>query len=177
MADTNKKSGLAAVVALFLAWLVPGLGHIYVGRNLRGVIIFLAIGATFWAGVAMGGVMTVDYHNERWWFTAQMFTGIHGLTGWQRQRMVYSQLAEKDFSLIPPTRETRSRDREKWALKVDKALAENDIALVAPTSTIARAYGGVAGLLNLMCMFDAVMLAMMGKTGEPKIENKQEVTG
>lgn len=170
MSDKKKTSRPIAALALVLAWLVPGLGHIYLGRKLRGIIIFLAIGATFWASVGIGGVMTVDYQNERWWFAAEMLTGIHGITGWERQRRVYEELAEE----LGPPPEITSPTRANWILQTDRALARDEIALVAPTSTIARAYAGVAGLLNLMCIFDATILALMGVTGEFRPRKQQE---
>ena len=39
----------------FLAWLVPGLGHLIQGRVLRGVVSALTILAMFVLGVAIGG--------------------------------------------------------------------------------------------------------------------------
>ena len=47
-------------------------------------------------------------------------------------------------------------------------LHQEKLSLVSPVDTAARAYCGVAGLLNLMCIFDALILAIMGSTGEPK---------
>ena len=38
--------------------------------------------------------------------------------------------------------------------------------LVYPTDVVARAYAGIAGMLNLLCIFDAVVLAMLGHFGE-----------
>jgi len=152
-------------LALFLAWLVPGAGHAYLGRTARGLIVFLVVGATFWSGMAIGGVMTVDYQNERWWFAAEMLTGIHGLVGWHQQQNVYAKLAADDQIGPPPP--PGSAERIRWDLLVDEKLAESNLALVTPTDTVARVYAGVAGLLNLMCIFDAVMLALLGVTGEP----------
>ena len=40
------------------------------------------------------------------------------------------------------------------------------MARAAPMDSVARAYSGTAGLLNLMCIFDAAILALMGRTGE-----------
>ena len=48
------------------------------------------------------------------------------------------------------------------------------MALVTPAETAARTYSGVAGLLNLACVFDAVMLSLMGVAGEPKAEAKKK---
>ncbi|MDY6914418.1 MAG: DUF6677 family protein [Planctomycetota bacterium] len=161
------KSQPLPFLALLLAWLVPGAGHMYIGRFRRGVIIFVLIGATFWAGVAIGGVMTMDYHNERWWFIAETFTGVHGLIGWQRQQNVYDRLTN-DPEIGPKPRKN-SRAEVSRQMLIDKKLSEENIILVAPVDTVARAYAGVAGLLNLMCIFDAVVLAMgaAGTAGEP----------
>ncbi len=152
------------LLALGLAWLVPGAGHVYLGRVRRGIILFVVIGAMFWAGIAMGGVMTVDYHKQRWWFVAEMFSGIHGLVGWQRQKRVYQDLAARPDIGPPPTKAT---EKATWQIKVDQALSQSNLAVVYPTDTIAQAYAGVAGLLNLMCVFDAVMLSLLGTVGEP----------
>ncbi len=172
MSDKKKTSPPIAALALILAWIVPGLGHIYLGKYLRGAVIFLAIGATFWAAVGMGGVMTVDYQNQRWWFAAQMLTGVHGIVGWERQRRVYEGLSQE----LGPPPEMTSSTRANWALRTDKALAREEIALVAPTSTIALAYAGVAGLLNIMCIFDATLLGLMGVRGEPRRRKPEEAT-
>jgi len=173
MSKDTKKSQLVPVVVLVLAWLIPGAGHVYLNRVCRGVIIFVTITATFWAGVAMGGVMTVDSDNERWWFVAQMFSGVNGVIGWQMQRRVYerhnARLAEDQRytvqARVQTSEEAVSALRQKF---MDKMLQEENLALVRPMDTAARAYSGVAGLLNLMCIFDAVVLAMMGVSGEPK---------
>jgi len=153
-----------ALLALLLAWLVPGAGHLYLGKRTRGIVIFLVIAATFWSGVMIGGVMTVDYHNQRWWFAAEMLTGVHGLVGWYRQRAVYRRLA--DDSEVGFAAGLSGIERARWNYRVDRKLAADGIALAYPTNTVARAYAGVAGLLNLMCMFDAVMLSLLGFTGE-----------
>jgi len=150
------------IIALALAWLVPGAGHVYIGRVGRGVIIFLTISALFWAGMAMGGAMTVDCDRERWWCVSQMLTGVHGLVGWQVQRAALRSVG------VSPVTALRDPSR------ADKQLAEEGLALVAPTGTVARAYAGVAGLLNLMCIFDALVLSLMGVFGETAPEPMTE---
>jgi len=174
MAKRSSKTRPLPFAALFLAWLIPGAGHVYLARPWRGVVVFLVVGATFWAGVAIGGVMTVDYQNQRWWFAAEMLTGLHGLIGWWRQDKVYRELTADSEVGIPPPRRTQRRQR--WEYRLDARLAKDKIALVSPTDTVARAYAGVAGLLNLMCVFDAAMLALSGVSGEqpPKVPREAE---
>jgi len=186
MARRTRKNTVAPFVAAFLAWIVPGAGHVYLGRTGRGVILFVTIAATFWAGVAIGGVMTVDRQNERWWFAAQMLTGVHGLIAWRRQSAVHEQyLAElsSDPEFRDESRKARNESQNANAeiqrrlfarhlavrrqAYLDKYRSRDGLALVAPANTVARAYAGVAGLLNVMCVFDALMLGLMGRTGKP----------
>jgi len=214
-------ASVRAVIGLALAWVVPGAGHAFIGRPWRGVIIFLAIAAIFWAGIAMGGVMTLDHEGQKWWFAAQMLTGVHGLVGWQRETqqieklkpLIAKEMAHEGASLQRRIQELRTRqaeynrqvaqfrlnsqnadsaedqrmyqdeiakrleaisniesdaisaNRQLYSLQsanTAKVLAKEKIALVAPMATLARAYAGVAGLLNLMCMFDVVMLSLIG---------------
>ncbi|MBN1555779.1 MAG: hypothetical protein JXA11_13625 [Phycisphaerae bacterium] len=152
-------------VAAFLAWIVPGAGHVYIGRTRRGVILFLTVAATFWAGVAVGGVMTVDSRYDRWWFYAQSLAGVHGLVGWYRQENLYKQLSRE----LGETRIVAAPDGRPTGvqMRIDAALQKRGVVLANPAEGVARAYTGVAGLLNLLCVFDAVLLAMMGQGAEP----------
>lgn len=164
MAKKNETTRPLWFVAAFLAWILPGAGHLYLGRTLRGVILFLTIGATFWAGVAVGGVMTVDSRYDRWWFYAQSLCGVHGLVGWYRQDRVYKDV-QKGLGIprITPSPDGRPTDEQ---MRIDAALEKGGIVLANPSEGVARAYSGIAGLLNLLCVFDAMILAWMGRTGE-----------
>lgn len=144
------------VIAAILAWVIPGAGHIYLGRVKRGLIIFVTVTVTFWVGMALGGAMTVDQAAEPWWFTADMLTGASGVIGWQIQQHALRGVGQTvAISQDGPTPRT-----------MEQALAEAKLDLVAPTDTVARAYAGVAGMINLLCIFDALILALMGQTGE-----------
>ncbi len=160
----NEKHKPWAVVALILAWLVPGMGHVYIGRPVRGLVIFITIAATFWAGVAMGGVMTIDRQNEPWWFAANMLTGVHGLTAYQHHKNV---IAEVKGTL-------RDGDASDAQDRLSAKLAEKKIELAAPTDNVSRAYSGVAGMINLLCIFDAALLALMGQGAEPKPRDESQ---
>jgi len=145
-----------SIVAMMLAWIIPGAGHIFLGRWVRGVVIFITIGATFWSGVALGGVLTVDHRNARWWFVAQMLTGVHGIVGFYNQKQVYQTMPA-----VPNDAELDAMLQEKGI-----ALADN------PTDSIARAYTGVAGMLNVLCIMDALLLGLMGVQGEARLGAK-----
>jgi len=103
-----------------------------------------------------------------------MITGVHGLAAWQFYQRTWNRLASD-----PSVRQRQTAlAREPWqaAAVMDQKLQEEHLALTAPTDTIARAYSGIAGLLNLMCIFDAMILALMGIGGEPPPPQKSLVT-
>jgi len=162
-----------ALLAAALAWLVPGAGHVFLRRHVRGIVIFVVIATLFWGGVGMGGVLTVDQYNERWWFAAEMLAGVHGLYGWQREANLYNDLMKRN-RLDPPLPDPGG-EVSAAQMRMDEALADKKLALVAPVDTVARAYAGVAGMLNLMCIFGAVALALMGVRGErPRPRDDEE---
>ena len=170
--EGEKQSKPFWLFAAVLAWLIPGAGHIYAGRRVRGIIFFFTISATFWCGVAMGGVMTVDRHYHPKWFYAQMITGIHGTVSWYRQNRVYKDLCEelgRDIEDFKPAADERPTALQ---IEADEQLNEKQIALVPPVEDVARAYSGVAGMMNLLVIFDAAMLCLMGAAAEKRAEAK-----
>jgi hypothetical protein len=112
-----------------LAWLLPGAGHIYLGHRARGIIYLVTIGATFWGGVAIAGVH--DTVNPQ-------------------QRFVWfiGQLCTGSHALvaIALNRHSGIDPREM----VDTSFTSVDIGVV---------YSGVAGLLNLLAILDALARA------------------
>jgi hypothetical protein len=165
-----------ALLAGALAYLIPGAGHILLRRYVRGVIVFLGITGLFWTGMGFGGVFTVDPVRERWWYAAQMLTGVSGL--YARQRSVEKSDAvahtlvdqNKLGTLAPPL---NPADAEPWWKVYNDKLADEKLAVAYPVDIISRAYSGVAGMLNLLVIFDAMMLGLLGRAGEESPEAEQ----
>jgi len=44
-----------ATAALILGWLIPGAGHILLGKWIRGLLLFVSIVTMFWIGIALQG--------------------------------------------------------------------------------------------------------------------------
>jgi len=119
-------------IAGFLAWLVPGLGHIYLGDRGRGLVCLITITATFWSGVAIGGVRsTVDPQQRKLWFVAQLGTAGNAVAGYALHLAVEP--------LRNPGEKTPAALTAHWAA-VD----------------VGTHYTGVAGLLNLLVVFDVI---------------------
>ena len=120
-------------IAGFLAWLVPGLGHIYLGHRGRGLICLVTIVVTFWTGVAIGGVQsTVAPKARKLWFVAQLGTGGNTLAAYALHYRVNPETA----------RASRLSVFSHWS-----------------SADVGVHYTGVAGLLNLLVIFDAVARA------------------
>ena len=58
-----------------LAAVLPGLGHVALGKTRRGLLIALGVLGLFFGGVLIGGVDAVDSKNDRWWFVGQAGVG------------------------------------------------------------------------------------------------------
>lgn len=123
------RAGLAGL----LGWIVPGLGHVFIGDRVRGIICMATIVLTFWTGIAIGGVRgTVDPRERTLWFMAQLCTGTNaGLAYVIRENIVSGDSLTQRASSPPP-----------WV-----------------SSEIGVHYTGVAGLLNILVILDAMARA------------------
>ncbi len=84
-------------LAAFLAWLIPGAGHIYQGRLGKGVLFFICIAGTFFYGLYIGNgrvvyASTADVFSrqflDRWQFICQVGVGLPALPAVvQRERV------------------------------------------------------------------------------------------
>ena len=115
---------------LVLGLAVPGLGHIYLGHRVRGVVCLVTITVTFWTGVAIGGVQaTVDPQERTLWFMAQLCTGGNTLAAYGLHSIVEPRPAAGQRPAAPA----------HWL-----------------SSEVGVHYTGVAGLLNLLVILDAL---------------------
>lgn len=141
MAEPHQEAVIRVPLSGALAWVLPGLGHYYLGERKRAIILFVTITATFWSGVALGGVKrTIDPSYRKLWFIAQLCTGVEALAGYAWHARV-----EPTSTLIDPA--TR-KQREVPPFGGYWSSIEIGIH-----------YTGVAGLLNLLAILDAMMRA------------------
>lgn len=133
MAESGSRSVARLPVVGFLAWLLPGLGHLFLGHRGRGIVFLVTVTATFWTGVAIGGAGgTVDPHERRLWFMAQSLAGGNALAAFALHAHVERQYAGvQDATPVA-----------HWA-----------------SAEVGVHYTGVAGLLNLLVILDALALA------------------
>lgn len=123
----------------FLSWLVPGLGHILLGHRTRGLVCMVTIIATFWCGVAIGSVQgTVAPHYRKLWFVAQLGTGGNTLAAYALHLAVSPESAKSSKPVLV----------SHWM-----------------SAEVGVHYTGVAGLLNLLVILDAMARSEPFKAG------------
>lgn len=160
--------------AALLGWLWPGAGHIYQRRYAKGVLFMVCILSTFFYGLALGDGHVVyaswrpnDY---RWQYFCQLGTGLPAFPA-----MVQAIKVNRGGTPFFVTREFEAEDFPKMRdLRVAGTLQEgfmapppgpifpNDDDVLAiwhgelkHRFEIATLYTVVAGLLNLLAVYDA----------------------
>ena len=114
-----------------LSWFLPGLGHVFVGQRNRGLIIMMTVAATFWGGIAVGGVrITVDSQRKKLWFFAQICAGAHAVVAHVAGQR--SRVGTTEDQLVV----------DRWQ-----------------SVEIGVVYTGVAGLLSVLVILDALARA------------------
>lgn len=123
MASGSKEDNILylLVVGLF-GWLVPGGGHLIIGKNKHAVIIFVTIALTFGIGLYIGSVGVINYVNAKPWFLAQLMNS-------------------------------------PAVLALAQISKTGGYSVYARPGEIGQIYTSVAGLLNLLCIVNAVYWA------------------
>lgn len=130
MPSQEASSAVRAPVAGLLSWILPGLGHFYLGDHARGLVFLVAIMVTFWSGVAIGGAAsTVNPHEHKLWFFAQVCTGGNTLGAYALTSRIRGDVSAVDGPSVP----------HSWV-----------------AADVGVHYTGVAGLLNLLIILDAI---------------------
>jgi len=169
--------GAGGYMALVLAWLVPGLGHVLLGQRRRGVIFAVTIHGLFAAGMLIAGVRAINPEQQIWTYTQY-------LAGWpmllvspieKHQMAELEQLIKNlpKYGLEMPDGQVLMRppvnDDSKIPERIrfgKEAIARYPLLSNHPkVQDIGAVYCGIAGMLNLLVMFD-VLLRITGSTRE-----------
>src|SRR3972149_4355029 len=150
-------------LAAFLAWLIPGLGHFYQGRNAKGVLFLVCIMGTFLYGLYIGNGQVVYASTPsiltRWQYLFQLGVGLPAAPALvQRQRSLEGKgpLSILGDMMRPPAMrgDFDSLDRSKHLVKhPDEGAKRNHDS--AAMFEMGQVYTIVAGLLNLLVICDA----------------------
>ena len=72
---TPERRPIDPVSAAILAWVVPGAGHLALGRRNKALLYFVLIVTTFVAGWIISGCQNVYFESGRWHVLVQMGAG------------------------------------------------------------------------------------------------------
>lgn len=151
-------------LAAFLAWLVPGLGHLYQRRTAKGVLFFVCILGTFLYGLYIGNGQVVYASTTpnvlaRWQYLFQLGVGLPAtpaLVQWMRAEENRGPLPVLGDIMRPPRPQGNfeSTDRAGNVVRHPDEVAKwnHDSADMFEMGTV---YTIVAGLLNLLVICDA----------------------
>ena len=130
-----------------LAWLIPGGGHWMLGMRDRALIIFFAVTSTFILGLALGSIEVIDPQHSKAWFFAQILTGL--------PTIIVTFLQNNSVGVL-------------------QTLDAQGHAIFGRGVDLAQVYTGIAGLLNLLCVVDALFRAQIKIVAQhPKINKRK----
>jgi hypothetical protein len=160
------------LLAAFLAWLVPGLGHVYQGRTGKGVLFAACIIGTFAFGLIIGegkvvyaaDVVPSRQFFSRWQYVCQLWAGLPALPAYVqawRERQGKSPIGGyQNFYMRPPRMQEAfgpfyTEDSLKNRVQHPNELAKwyYDLGDLFELGTV---FTVIAGLLNVLAIFDAL---------------------
>lgn len=167
-------------LAAFLAWLIPGLGHLYQGRVAKAGLFFVCIMGTFLYGVCLGGSHELGWGRTVYveWgkpfarlpYLCQVGVGLPALPALvQAYRMDADKRVWAGGFMAPPRDENRfdgpNRDQptaHELNLKLHRFLE------------LGRQYTMIAGLLNILAIYDAWGGPVISESARRKKEEEEE---
>jgi len=149
------------LLASLLAWMVPGLGHVYQGRTGKGLLFFVCVLGTFFYGLYLGGGKVVyaatDWEQQyRWQYWCQLGVGLVSTPMLvQRNRVDNNQAPFWNGFMAPP-----KNGPVKWQdYSGNWTTQPNELAMWTveshPYFELGTVYTVIAGLLNVLVICDA----------------------
>jgi len=143
--------GVSAFISCVLAWLVPGAGHLFLGKRKRAVVFFLVVLATFFLGILNDGHAYLIDRQQPLTYLATFTNVATGPIELLSRLATYHSLA---YSL--PADENDPRARQLLDAMREKI------------RSVADEYGTTfllaAGLMNILLILDAFDIAI-GRKG------------
>jgi hypothetical protein len=148
-------------LAALLAWLVPGLGHLYQGRTGKGLLFFVCILGTFVFGlwIGEGRVVYASTPGEepwRWQYYCQLGVGLPAMPALvERARKEHGQPPLLGGVMRPPESKPQPwLDDSKHESVQPNELAKWTVEM-HPRYELGTVYTVIAGLLNILVICDA----------------------
>jgi len=148
-------------LAALLAWLMPGMGHVYQGRTGKGILFFVCVFGTFVFGMMLGEGKVVyaslpGQEPWRWQYYCQLGVGLPAMPALVQRRLVSQNRQPMFGGFMAPPLDTPQpwKDDSGGVSKQPNQLAEWTVAM-HPRFEIGTVYTVIAGLLNVLVICDA----------------------
>lgn len=133
------------LVAAVLAWLVPGLGHLYQGRTAKGLLFMICILSTFFYGLFISDGKAVyawgTMDDYRLPYLCQLCVGLPATPALVQSYLVKNGKEPIAGGIMRPP--VDSRELDQWYKQLNRYL---ELGMV---------YTMIAGLLNVLAIYDA----------------------
>jgi hypothetical protein len=178
--------------AALLAWLIPGLGHLYQGRVGKAVLFFICIMGLFVYGLKLGGseqpclngrgkigygrAVYFSWQRDEWrlHYLAQVGVGLSALPALiQANQMKNHRPVWLGGFMAPP----RAADLPDSDPNADQPTAHDLNKLLNRRFELAACFTMVAGLLNILAIYDAwagPVIARPAKKDDKEEEKEEE---
>jgi hypothetical protein len=153
------------LLAAFLAWLVPGLGHAYQGRYAKAILFFVFIVGTFVFGVYLGsshevGVGRVVYASwrepdRRPHYFAQLGAGLLALPALVQANRVHEGKEPLWHGFMAPPRLDPEGNAQNPPALADQPTLSDLHKNLNRFFDMGQWYTVIAGLLNVLAIYDA----------------------
>lgn len=138
------------VWAVLLAWFWPGLGHIYQRRYAKGILFMVCVLGTFFCGLSLGRGHVVyaswKKNDYRWQYACQIWVGAPALPAFVQSMRVNAGREPLAGGIMAPPRNVDPDDDDELAGWYKD---------LGPGFELGTLYTVVAGLLNILAMYDA----------------------
>ncbi|MBL8763465.1 MAG: hypothetical protein JNM07_04265 [Phycisphaerae bacterium] len=154
--DPTHDEEMLQPVAFALAFLIPGLGHAYLGQARRGVMIGIGVLGLFISGLFIGGVDSVDRREDFFWFLGQALVGpvAFGVDYYHQNHLKVTDPGS-NVPRSPRPNEKRLPDGTAAPLDASKGERPPYSKSLGRANELGTLYTTVAGMMNLICMIDA----------------------
>ena len=142
----NKDVFFLAVVGL-AAWAIPGGGYFLLGQIRRALVVSVTILLTFGAGLYIGSIGVIDSVGAKPWYIAQVMNSPAVI-------LLGNHVARANAGA---GRQTNQQNPSK---------ALSGYPVFGRANEMGQIYTSIAGLLNLLCIVNAVYLAHVGRQAQ-----------
>lgn len=165
------------VLAGLLAWLLPGLGHLYQGRVAKGILFFVCLMSTYAYGCYLGGSRETGWarvvylawneDDKRLYFLCQLGMGLPTFPAVIQASRVRNGKEPLWGGFMAPPRTGPPREDAPTHLSLDEL--HRRLHMYFELGTL---YTAIAGLLNVLAIYDAWAGPVMSEEEKPDADKE-----